>query len=164
MKQFGFFVIGAVLAVAAGNACAQYVKGNEAVRLMPDGTTRVETPPTTGALLAKPCPASQAGCAGGGWMMVETPPLPSVPLGKPCPASQSGCAGGGWKMLENDSGLVECTEVFARPGTCRASTYGNEKRSRSWIVKTQGKWMQCQLPELSSRCVSLTSLPVSAVQ
>ena len=135
MKQFGFFVIGAVLAIAAGSACAQYVKGNEAVKLMSDGTKKV-----------------------------ETPPLPSVPLGKPCPAAQSGCAGGGWKMLESDSGLVECTEVFARPGTCRTSTYGSEKRSRSWIVKTRGKWMQCQFPDLSGKCVSLTSLPVSAVQ
>ena len=135
MKQFGFFVIGVVLGIAASGACAQYVKGNEAVKLMPDGTKRV-----------------------------ETPPLPSVPLGKPCPAAQSGCAGGGWKMLETDAGLVECTEVFARPSTCRASTYGTEKRSRSWIVKAQGKWMQCQLPELSSKCVSLASLPISAVQ
>ena len=106
MKQFGFFVIGAVLAIAVGDACAQYVRGNEAVKLMPDGTTRVETPPTAGAVLARPCPAAQAGCAGGGRKMVET-----------------------------QAGLMECTEIYARPGTCRASTFGTEKRSRLWIVK-----------------------------
>lgn len=127
--------VAAVLAFVAGAASAQFVKGNEAVKAMPNGTKKV-----------------------------ETPPLPSVPLGKPCPAQQSGCTGGGWKMLETDSGLMECTEVFARPGTCRASTYGSEKRSRSWIVKSRGQWMQCQLPDLSGKCVSLTSLPVSAVQ
>jgi len=135
MKQFGFFVIGAVLAIAVGDACAQYVKGNEAVKLMPDGTTRVETPPTTGALLAKPCPASQAGCAGGGWMMVETP-----------------------------QGLMECTEIFARPGTCRTSTFGAEKRSRLWIVKSKGQWLQCQQPDLGSKCVSTKTLAIAIVQ
>ena len=135
MKSSWSIVIGMVVALATGIASAQYVKGNEAVRLMPDGSKKV-----------------------------ETPPLPSVPLGKPCPAAQSGCAGGGWKMLETDSGLMECTEVFGRPGTCRASTYGKEKRSRSWIVKSKGQWMQCQIPELSGKCVSLASLPVSAVQ
>jgi hypothetical protein len=135
MKVTRAFMVAAALALVAGTASAQFVKGNEAVRVTPEGTKRV-----------------------------ETPPLPSVPLGKPCPAQQGGCAGGGWKMLETAAGLMECTEVFARPGTCRASTYGSEKRSRSWIVKSRGQWMQCQLPELSGKCVSLKRLPVSAVQ
>ena len=122
-------------ALALSPASAQFVKGNEAVRVMPDGTKKV-----------------------------ETPPLPSATLGTPCPASKSGCAGGGWKMLESDSGLVECTEVFARPTTCRPSTYGVEKRSRAWIVKVKGQWVQCAQPDISGKCVSLKSLPVSAVQ
>ena len=75
------------LALAANTASAQFVKGNEAVKVMPDGTKKV-----------------------------ETPPLPAATLGAPCPAAKAGCAGGGWKMLESPSGLVECTEVFARPG------------------------------------------------
>ena len=119
----------------AGVASAQFVKGNEAVKVMPDGTKKV-----------------------------ETPPLPSATLGAPCSALKSGCAGGGWKMLESDDGLVECTEVFARPGTCRPSTYGTEKRSRTWIVKVKGQWTQCALPEIGGKCASLKSLPVSAVQ
>lgn len=123
------------LAMATSAASAQFVKGNEAVRVMADGTKKV-----------------------------EVPPLPSVALGSPCPAAKSGCAGGGWKMLESDSGLVECTEVFARPTTCRPSTYGVEKRSRAWIVKIKGQWMQCAQPDISGKCVSLKSLPVSAVQ
>ena len=123
------------LALATSAASAQFVQGNEAVRVMVDGTQKV-----------------------------EVPPLPSVALGSPCPANKAGCAGGGWKMLESDSGLVECTEVFARPTTCRPSTYGAEKRSRTWIVKVKGQWVQCAQPDISGRCVSLRSLPVSAVQ
>lgn len=123
------------LALATSAASAQFVKGNEAVRVMADGTKKV-----------------------------EVPHLPSVALGSPCPATKPGCAGGGWKMLESDSGLVECTEVFARPTTCRSSTYGVEKRSRSWIVKVKGQWMQCAQPDISGKCISLKSLPVSAVQ
>ena len=123
------------LALTTSAASAQFVQGNEAVRVMADGTKKV-----------------------------EVPPLPSVALGSPCPAAKPGCAGGGWKMLESDSGLVECTEVFARPTTCRPSTYGVEKRSRAWIVKVRGQWMQCAQPDISGKCVSLKSLPVSAVQ
>ena len=123
------------LALTTSAVSAQFVKGNAAVRDMADGTKKV-----------------------------EVPPLPSVALGSPCPAVKPGCAGGGWKMLESDSGLVECTEVFARPTTCRPSTYGVEKRSRAWIVKVKGQWVQCAQPDISGKCVSLKSLPVSAVQ
>lgn len=135
MKVVQLIVVVAALVVGSSTALAQFVKGNEAVKVMPDGTKRVETPSTTGALLAKPCPAAQAGCAGGGWLMVETA-----------------------------DGLVECTEIYARPGTCRPSTYGTEKRSRLWVMKTGGQWMQCQYPDVASKCVSTKSLPTSAVQ
>jgi hypothetical protein len=123
------------LALVATTASAQFVKGNEAVKVMPDGTKKVETPPSAGALLAKPCPSATPGCSGGGWKMVETP-----------------------------EGLMECTEVYARPSTCRASTYGSEKRSRVWVVKTGSEWKHCQYPDLSKGCVSIKSLPNPAVQ
>ena len=117
-------------ALAASAASAQFVKGNEAVRVMTDGTQKV-----------------------------EVPPLPSVALGSPCPAAKPGCAGGGWKMLESNSGLVECTEVFARPTTCRPSTYGGEKRSRTWIVKIKGQWVQCAQPDMSALFNSRGEIP-----
>jgi hypothetical protein len=135
MKVVQLIVVCAALICGSSTALAQFVKGNEAVKVMPDGTKRV-----------------------------ETPPLPSVPIGKPCPAAQAGCAGGGWLMVETADGLVECTEIYARPGTCRPSTYGTEKRSRLWIVKTSSQWMQCQYPDVASKCVSTKSLPTSAVQ
>jgi hypothetical protein len=123
------------LVFASTSPMAQFIQGNEAVKVLPDGTKKVDTPPQAGALLAAPCPATRNGCGGGGWMMVET-----------------------------DSGLVECTEIYARPGTCRASTYGAQKLSRLWIVKMRGEWKQCQLPDLGSKCVSTKALPFSAVQ
>jgi hypothetical protein len=125
----------AALAFVASTAAGQFVKGNEAVKVMPDGTKKVETPPTTGALLTKPCPAANPACVGGGWKMVET-----------------------------YAGLMECTEVYARPGTCRGSTYGAEKRPRVWVVKTAGEWQHCTLPDLSRGCVSIKSLPTAALQ
>lgn len=135
MKLVQTLVIGTAIAVASNATVAQFVKGNEAVKVMADGAKRVETPPLPTATLAAPCPAVKAGCAGGGWLMVETA-----------------------------AGLMECTEFYARPGTCRSSTYGTEKRSRLWIVKTGDQWKQCQYPDLSSKCVSTKALPYSALQ
>jgi hypothetical protein len=129
-------ILMATLILATGTAAqAQFVKGNEAVRVLPDGAKKVETPPLPGAGLAAPCLAERLGCAGSGWRMVET-----------------------------SDGLRECTEIYARPGTCRASTYGAQKRSRLWIVKMSGRWMQCQRPDLASKCVSTKDLPYSEVQ
>lgn len=125
----------ASIAVVSTASQAQFVKGNEAVKAMPDGSRRVETPPAPEKTLAPPCPATKAGCSGGVWSMVET-------------------AGG----------LMECTEIYARPTTCKASTYGAEKRSRLWIVKTRSEWMQCQYPDIAAKCVSTKALPYSAVQ
>jgi len=124
-----------VLAFAADTGHAQFVKGNEAVQLLPGGAKRV-----------------------------ETPPLPPATLWPPCPAEKAGCTPSGWRMVETVDGLRECTEIYARAGTCRASTYGIERRSRLWIVKHQGQWLQCQFPDLSSKCVSTKALPYSAVQ
>ena len=135
MRVVQLTVVCTFLVVGSSVAVAQFVKGNEAVKVMPDGNRHV-----------------------------ETPPLPSVPLGKPCPAAQAGCAGGGWLMVETAEGLVECTEIYARPRACRPSTYGTEKRSRLWVVKTNSQWMQCQYPDVAGKCVSTKSLPTSAVQ
>ncbi|MEO7852441.1 MAG: hypothetical protein ABIR94_09355, partial [Rubrivivax sp.] len=66
-------MVTAAIALASVSAVAQFVKGNEAITVMPNGAKQVVTPPTAGALLAKPCLASNAGCSGGGWKMVETP-------------------------------------------------------------------------------------------
>ncbi|MCU7373226.1 hypothetical protein PEC18_20965 [Paucibacter sp. O1-1] len=123
------------LALAASCAYAQFVKGNEAVGLNADGTARV-----------------------------ETPPLPKATLGKPCPATNPACTASGWRMLETKDGLRECTEFYARPGTCRASTYGIEQRPRRWIVKSKGLWLQCERPDLGSRCISLSALPNTVIQ
>jgi hypothetical protein len=123
------------LALASASSMAQFVKGNEAGKVMPDGTKKV-----------------------------ETPPLPSATLAAPCSADKPSCTASGWRMVETGEGLRECTEIYARPGTCRSSTYGTEKRPRLWIVKMRGQWMQCQLPDIGSKCVSTKALPYSAIQ
>jgi hypothetical protein len=131
-----------VLALASTAAVAQFVKGNEAVRVMTDGSRRVETAPlpTTGPIrTTKPCMANTA------------------------------CHAGSWHMVETTDALLECTEAYARSGTCRPSTYGTTKLSRLWVVKSGGNWLQCQYPDLGSRCVNMfarppANLPFDAVQ
>ena len=135
MKFTFSIVIATALALLAGTASAQFVKGNEAVKVMPDGTKKT-----------------------------ETPPLPTTTLAAPCAADKPACTASGWRMVETDEGLRECTEIYARPGTCRPSTFGTEKRPRLWIVKLRGQWMQCQLPDIGSKCVSTKALPYSAIQ
>jgi hypothetical protein len=124
----------------ACTASAQFVKRNEAVKVMPDGTRKVETPPSSAA-------ASKSA---------------------PC-AANAGCHAGPWHMIETADGLRECTEPFARPTTCRESTYGSQKLSRLWIAKRGSTWLWCQYPDLDRKCVDMNArpplnLPVSAVQ
>jgi hypothetical protein len=146
MKRIATLIVAAVVAIplglSASPAMAQFVKGNEAVRVLPNGSKRVETPPmpATG-------PARQS---------------------RPC-AANAGCHAGAWRMVETPEGLKECTEPYARASTCRASTYGADRLSRLWVVKSGDRWLQCQYPDLSSRCVDMfarppTNLPYDAVQ
>jgi len=98
---------------------------------------------------------------------VETPPIPAS-VGKVCGANAN-CHAGAWHMVETDSGLVECTEPFARPTSCRTSTYGTQKLARLWIVKAGKAWRWCQYPDLGSKCVDMfarppANLPYDAVQ
>lgn len=120
------------LALASASSMAQFVKGNEAVKVMPDGTKKVETPP-----------------------LPATGPIRST---KPCAAADK-CHGGAWLMVETGEGLVECTEAYARPGTCRTSSYGTTKLMRLWLVKSGKTWLQCQLPDLGSKCVDMFARP-----
>jgi len=130
-----FHLIALIAAAVSAPACAQFVKGNEAVTFGPGGTKRV-----------------------------ETPPLPKATLGPPCQANNPACASSGWRMVETADGIQECTEFYARPGTCRPSTYGAEKRPRLWIVKLRGQWMHCQYPDILSKCFNLGSLPNVVMQ
>jgi len=142
MKFVHALVICIASAATSTVSFAQFVKGNEAVKVMPDGSKRVETPPipATG-------PASKS---------------------KPCPAN-AGCFAGAWQMVETDDGIKECTEPFARPTTCRNSTYGTQKLARLWIAKKGSTWLWCQYPDLGSKCVDMnarppSNLPYDAVQ
>ncbi|MDO9482403.1 MAG: hypothetical protein Q8S96_08165 [Hydrogenophaga sp.] len=142
MNRFHTLPIVLTLVAFSTSASAQFVKGNEAVRTSNTGER-----------------------------LVELAPLPSsgpIRKTKPCLA-QAGCHAGPWHMVETREGLVECTEVYAREGTCRPSSYGTTKLSRIWVLKTGGQWLQCRLPDLGSKCVKVfapppTNLPYPAVQ
>ena len=142
MKAVRHLLALVAMALAANTASAQFVKGNEAVKVMPDGSKRIETAP-----------------------LPSTGPIRST---KPCNAA-AGCNAGPWHMVETNDGLAECTEAYARPGTCRKSTYGTTKLSRLWVVKSGINWLQCQFPDLGSKCVNMfarppANLPFDAVQ
>ncbi len=129
-----------VLLALASTAQAQTVPGNEAVQVLADGRVRI-----------------------------DTPPMPTSGSPRPLCRADAGCHAGAWHMVEMAQGLMECTEVQARPGSCRASTYGVTKRARLWVVKAGGIWQQCQYPDLKSGCVPVfarppANLPVDAVQ
>ena len=98
---------------------------------------------------------------------ISKPPVPAS-VGKVCDASAK-CYAGAWRMVETDAGLQECTEPFARPGSCRTSTYGAQKLSRVWVVKRRNEWQQCQFPDVASKCTPIfarppANLPADAVQ
>ena len=99
--------------------------------------------------------------------VVETPPAPAS-VGKVC-AADAKCHAGAWRMVETSSGLQDCTEPWARAGSCKASTYGSQKVLRVWVVKRNNEWAQCQFPDLSSKCTPVfarppANLPFDAVQ
>lgn len=142
MKPIRHPVAATLLALAATAANAQFVKGNEAVNTLPDGTKSVEVPPY-----------KRGGQTG------QT---------KPCEAGAS-CHAGPWHMVETPSGLKECTEPFARPSTCRDSTYGTKKLSRLWVVRSGTAWLWCTYPAIGKGCVDMNArppanLPTSALQ
>ena len=120
------------LAFVATAAAAQFVEGNRAVTVLTDGSKRVQTPP-----------------------LPSSGPMRNT---RPCMVVD-GCHGGAWLMVETEGGLMECTEAYARPGTCRASTYGTDKRLRVWVVKVGPRWLQCQYPDLGSKCVDMFARP-----
>ena len=88
---------------------------------------------------------------------VETPPVPAS-VGKVCLASGT-CHAGSWRMVETEAGLVECTEPYAREGSCRKSTYGAQKLRRVWVVKKGKVWLQCQYPDMASSCADMSARP-----
>lgn len=118
------------MAITTSAASAQYVKGNEAVQTTTTGKVQVQTPPLTQAASRR----------------------------KPC-AADGNCHPGLWRMVETDIGLMECTEPYARASACRPSSYGTKKLSRLWVVKSKGEWLQCQYPDLNSKCVPIFARP-----
>ncbi|MCE9658267.1 MAG: hypothetical protein K8R60_06870 [Burkholderiales bacterium] len=116
---------------------------------------------------AQTVPGNEAVRTTGTGKSVDLPPVPAS-VSKPC-AATAACHAGAWHMVETSDGLRECTEPYARPTTCRVSSYGTQKLPRLWIVKTQARWRWCQYPDLGSKCVDIfakppANLPYDAIQ
>lgn len=100
----------------------------------------------------------------------RTVTLPAVPARRPpLRRADAGSHAGAWRMVETASGLMECTEPWARDGSCRPSTYGAQRLFRVWVVLHRGTWLQCQFPDLGSRCAPLrarppANMPVASLQ
>ena len=104
MKAVRHLLALVALALAATAASAQFVKGNEAVKVMPDGTKKVETPPlpATGPSQARS-------------------PAPQTPGATPAPGTWS----------RRTAGLLECTEPYARPGDLPRVDLRNREAARA---------------------------------
>ena len=119
MKAVRHLLALVALALAATTASAQFVKGNEAVKVMPDGTKKV-----------------------------ETPPLPSRPRSaQPCAADKPAAPAAAGRWSKPRTGFAECTEVYARPGDlpCHRPT-ARRSVSRLWIVKTGASGCSASTP------------------
>jgi len=66
MKSVRTALLLAGLALASSVASAQFVKGNEAVKVQPDGSKKVETPPLPAGTLGTPCAAEKPACTASG--------------------------------------------------------------------------------------------------
>ena len=108
-------------------------QGNEAVQLMPDGTKRVETPPlpTTG-----PIQVDQA-----------------LRRGRELPW---------WRLadaFETQDGLLGARKRTRDRAPAVRIDHGTTRLLRLWVVKSGGAWLQCQLPDIASRCVNMAARP-----
>lgn len=120
-----------------------------------------------GAVQAQFVPGNEAVRRAPNGTKVETPPAPTS-ASRVCAASAA-CHAGAWRMVETPAGLLECTEPWARPGSCRPSSLGVTPLRRVWVVKVGSVWQQCQRPSLDSHCAPLyakppANLPRDAVQ
>lgn len=46
-------------------------------------------------------------------------------------------------MIETQDGLVQCVMPYVVAKACQASSFGSEKRNRTWVVLKDGEWRGC---------------------
>jgi hypothetical protein len=61
-------------------------------------------------------------------------------------------------LIETKKGLVECSQALYRDKECRAPTFGQGRRPRTWVVKRQDKWWRCSRPARDAGCGPLEGL------
>lgn len=110
---------------------------NEAVKVLPDGTRRVELPPG---------PKRQ------GFQNIKRTADP-WPAGSRLPSF----------VIETDKGTVECRVAWIDE-SCRDYLPGRDKRPRAWVMKQNRAWVTCPNRSSSTGCVPYYGLPVHALQ
>ncbi len=65
-------------------------------------------------------------------------------------------------MIETQEGLVQCTVPFFAKVGCEPSTFGQVKRSRTWIVLRAGRWDACIGIDKPTKCREIYPKPGSA--
>lgn len=110
---------------------------NEAVRILPDGSRKVELPPgprhkgfQNFSRTADPWPAGGR--------------LPSF-------------------VIDTERGPLECTMRWV-DNSCRTYVPGRDRRPRAWVLKRQGTWTICPRRDSAARCTSYTGLPIHELQ
>jgi hypothetical protein len=99
-----------------------------------------------------------------GTVYFDLPPASKTPA----PVSAPG-TGDAVYYIQTESGLVECTSDFIRPGACRPATI-TEATMRSpflgksffgahWIVKRGGHWLDCHGPRKGDVCGPFRDFP-----
>ena len=110
---------------------------NEAVRIMPDGSRKVELPPG---------PKRQA------FQNIKRTADP-WPTGSRLPSF----------VIEADRGLVECRVAWIDE-SCRDYVPGRDKRPRAWVMKRDRTWITCPKRASGDGCVPYYGLPVHELQ
>ena len=125
--KFATILVALLGAASCASVQAQFVKGNEAVRVTAAGP-KVETPPVP-ASMGKVCPAADK-CHAGSWHMVEVENglvECTEPFARPtaCRKSTYGSQklsrlwivklGSTWKWCQFPDLKSKCTDMFARP-------------------------------------------------
>lgn len=64
-------------------------------------------------------------------------------------------------MIETQDGLVQCTVPFFAKEGCEPSTFGQLKRSRTWIVLREREWQACIGIDKPKKCRAIYPKPGS---
>lgn len=139
--------LAAVLACAASHGAATAAPASS-------GTSSAASAPSAAQAALGPTVAyNEAVRVVGGKRVVQLPP-PSkyTPPGWSVTKPGNHYGGSSPYMVETVDGLMQCTVPFYHPVGCEPSTYGTQRKLRTWIVLREGQWEGCIGIDQPKRC------------